>query len=567
MTDQHQQLIQKLAYGPKALLREHFKKHQHNNDIYPLLLGGISHVRCVKSLFSMTTSDIDIKFVIQNKETPDLFKKALQMRSKFLNEIVSDNKIKQLLSQEFHNAYLTLGSVDTTMHGHRQVIYVQYHDEAKQTTLIDSAIVSERTFPFFKHYANFFFHHQTTIKPIPFILHNEIPFATCNWTYYDTIRMLNTSRIDFCKSPNNFFYKKYVKYIAKFISLYFVINKVKTINDSDLVKELYNVFKTVNETRINNFVPIETVLQKTNLNSLIKTYVAIPGIKLIEKQIINFILKKVLATHMKKWESANFYPLIIGGANLTRCFEKIDASRLSVIKDIDMPFIVTETKYMKKAESARYSMLKDLVVDPRLTAYLKRLGQKHQLDINIIWETYPDADGGFKAFTDRLKFNNIDIETKDLNGNVISRNSLIDSTVLQQSSSGKNEWHGYDKYIRKELKDPIPYIKSKGVNYATCGYTEFDLMKMLIIYKQEFEKAQVPNIVERLFKYMTKYALFCNQLDLAKKYKNFMKKLIFLDKNTTVCNHEEKKQVLLWYDELKHKTPFGNLEHKILALL
>ena len=573
-TDQHQRLIQKLAYGPDALLRKHFQEHKYVDDVYPVLLGGVSHVRCVEklaSMFSMTTSDIDIKFVIPKKESPALIQKADQMRKDFLEGIMYDRKIQKILSHEFDQAYLILSPMDTTMHGKRQVIYVQYKDEPKRITLIDTAIVSEKSFPFFRHYKNFFFHQTQTedsYKPIPFVWKNDIPFATCNWTYYDTIRMLNTSRIDFFKSPNKFAYKKYIKYILKFISLYFIINKVQKINESDLIKELYSVFVLLQSGKhVKDFITIETILQKTNLNVLIKKYLAIPEMKLIEKEIINYILKSVLAIHMKKHETKNYYPLIIGGVNLTRCFKKVDASRLSIIKDIDMPFIVTEPKYMKDAEGTRDRMLEDIVGDPKLSAYLNLFGGKEQLQINIILEKYTDTEGSFKSFVDRLKFNNIDIEIKDLNQNIVYRNSIIDSTVLQQSSSGKNEWHGYDKYIRTQLQDPIPYIKTRGVNYATCGYTEFDLMKMLIIYKQEFEKSQIPSTIEKFFKYMIKYALFCNRLDMARTYKLFLKRVIFLDKSTSVCNAKEKALVLSWYENLKQNTPFGKLEGRIAAML
>lgn len=253
---------------PKYILKYRTKQ------FYPVVVGGINMNRCLSSsprakklVDAIFSSDIDLDFVIipridtisiDIEEEPQIFKQVHEYRMRFLSQIVSDsdllvwtNKIKKDLDLDvtlvIDDKYLKMK--DYHVHKVRLVrvkMYIHHADkEVFKSVLVDSPIYASNNVADFRLYSRFF---PNLRHPIPYYVHRGVPYATCNYVYYDTVRMIifyskalkeSTSPRDRQKN-----FVKYLRYILKFTTLYILINKV-TLEKESAIKAIYKEAKSV----------------------------------------------------------------------------------------------------------------------------------------------------------------------------------------------------------------------------------------------------------------------------------------------------------------------------------
>lgn len=246
-------------------------------DVYPVVIGGANIMRCSKlspmakkMVGTIHKNDLDIKWVItapiaNNKDI--LAVKAHLARMHFIESVMADPTIHARISAIA--AKLSDGKVsvklearDQTRVGPRMlrnalmwVIYATYIDTATNTPIATKELVDTGLYSSFSQE---FFHgtrnhnrknHKTAYtETVPVYVHKGVPFATCGWSYYDTVRMLVLYGQRYRKVASNptairdrrWMYLRYIKYLAKFTVLYTQINR---INESPELTTLYESVK------------------------------------------------------------------------------------------------------------------------------------------------------------------------------------------------------------------------------------------------------------------------------------------------------------------------------------
>lgn len=242
-----------------------------SRGFYPAVIGGVNVVRCAsisqrakKLIGTLYSNDIDIKYIISHK-VKDLSDRHVQAahkeRSAFLQHMTTDTKLQKILQEAAHFAgypglTITLelkDSTDSQWEGIRknmrialQAVYSWKENTKKYAKdLIDTGVYSDYSQEMFFNYMTYI---DAKLKqPVPTHTYKEVPFATCSWTYFDTVRMLILygERYHRALAANDdkeieFQFQKYLKYLAKFAVLYVQINKLKD-NDHTyrLIKQLY----------------------------------------------------------------------------------------------------------------------------------------------------------------------------------------------------------------------------------------------------------------------------------------------------------------------------------------
>jgi hypothetical protein len=247
---------------------------------YPVIVGGININRCLsrepkgaKLIDSIFSSDIDIDFVIVRPiehldvggyEDPPAYVEVHEARMSFLREISSDPLVKLMISE-----YKKTEGLDITLHiddsmlqkkewrvykvrlvsmrfkiskdeddrGPKEVLYSE--------VLVDSPIYASDNSTNFKLYRRFL---PKLKNPIPYYIHNKVPFATCNFIYYDTVRMMiyysNALKVSATVKDKHFNFIKYVRYVMKFTMLYLLINDVALKKEAS-IKSIYEEAKNI----------------------------------------------------------------------------------------------------------------------------------------------------------------------------------------------------------------------------------------------------------------------------------------------------------------------------------
>jgi hypothetical protein len=128
-------------------------------------------------------------------------------------------------------------SKDEDDRGPKEVLYSE--------VLVDSPIYASDNSTNFKLYRRFL---PKLKNPIPYYIHNKVPFATCNFIYYDTVRMMiyysNALKVSATVKDKHFNFIKYVRYVMKFTMLYLLINDVALKKEAS-IKSIYEEAKNI----------------------------------------------------------------------------------------------------------------------------------------------------------------------------------------------------------------------------------------------------------------------------------------------------------------------------------
>jgi hypothetical protein len=471
---------------------------------------------------------IDIRFVIipQIKNVRDpAYKEAIELRDAFVNSIISRNPLLKKGHTKRPYSVNPDGPISIITDDGSGVVNAVYN--------ID--IYCNLNQPFFSHYQNFFNEKGLTrtvlLKPIPYITQGQIRYATCGWIYFDAVRQMVSSKEGYAKFPDSpTALAAYGASVARFARLYIHMN-TNRIDDNSLTTLYDQVRKvTIDEAGYNS--PSSTLAgalaalkKKTNMEKVERQLVAPPAYAECTKKVINYLMETILGKYMRKYSTDDYYPVVIGGASLTRCLDEVFNAQGKrdiniAIKDIDMPMSVrTADTDLSKIVNIRNAYLADIIADSKLIAFLAKLGAKHNLvmtfQVDVLPSTAPEQLWKFRLAIVSLRFHNNA-------GRFLHGVNIIDCPIYTQANRAwEKKWRVYDKLVKVDFHDPIPsIINSKNVILATCGYVKYDTVQMLLVCREELEKhtkmqlqqqQQTPNKYMlawyyKYIKYLAKYA-------------------------------------------------------------
>lgn len=203
---------------------------------YPVVIGGYDVMRCTHNLLSIETSytDIDLAFVIVRSPTAAILKEVKIARKRLMMQVINDDQVQNQMG--IHGVRLVLDESKSETHKARLVQLVL---EIKQNRicLMDAPIFASDTIVHFTLYQKFFPKNVHLRRPIPIFMYNGVPYATCNYLYYDTIRMMSYYNNEYTSAKTQkdkqYNFEKHLSYAIKYIALY---NELQKKNDRSALK-------------------------------------------------------------------------------------------------------------------------------------------------------------------------------------------------------------------------------------------------------------------------------------------------------------------------------------------
>jgi len=255
----------------KKIMVPYLKKT--SSRYYPALIGGVCVTRCAaliprarKLIGALYSNDIDIKWMIISHVVgldDEVVGRAHKARWKFLAGLLGDAKMEKVLREaermvpsEGVKVRLEIkDSTNSEFEGIRKSMRVSMRcvykwkeggvDKEFAKDLVDTGVYSDYGKEMYLNYKTYI--SPGSKLPVPVHTFKGLPFATCEWTYFETVGMLikfgegyhaAVEKGDKKEIKLNFL--KYLKYLAKFSVLYVMMNKLKSKDATYLkIKELY----------------------------------------------------------------------------------------------------------------------------------------------------------------------------------------------------------------------------------------------------------------------------------------------------------------------------------------
>lgn len=252
-------------------------------DYAPFIIGGTAVTRCMSMydetrvlLHNVFNKDIDIDFIMFNSDDKTI-KKANAAHAKFIKDIVASKEIQEFdknhpeftmrVSEIFipHKPSLKVKKL--------QLVYDKVHIDAIDVVMYNQ--YDQQNF-----YKTFF----KTKYPILRQTDNNMLYASCEWIFYETVRMmyvydnyLSSAVEDMPNLPSRkHVFKKLVRYVLKFCALYVVMHEGEGF---DQYKHVYNHVKQL---------LVGALERRSFLNS------PLPDIQKQEQKYLHDIIQKIL---------------------------------------------------------------------------------------------------------------------------------------------------------------------------------------------------------------------------------------------------------------------------------
>lgn len=216
------------------ILPKYIKPSISSRSFYAVIVGGYDVIKCVSDskrarpfLESLFSTDIDIDYVIRvthdHPRFDQVVKDAQQTRDALLSNLMQDSDLKAVIASAFPGFKPDVRNVDGAgaLKSVKRIFMTNGKDEL---VLLDTSLFSSKSVDHFRLLKD----HK---DPIPFKRIKQIPFATCDYLYQDTIRMLKYSFRGISSTQRKscdllemqrkikYFVDKAIKYILKYCAL------------------------------------------------------------------------------------------------------------------------------------------------------------------------------------------------------------------------------------------------------------------------------------------------------------------------------------------------------------
>lgn len=249
--------------------------HHITKSYYPVVIGGSSVSRCMQSDYETSqmvddafSSDIDIDFIVL-KNSLRIIESAYKARAEFIESILKDpdfikfahdNK-QSIGSKQF--ILIPEGDKATKLNKRHAIsIFLQdIHDSEKKVTIMDTIILHPKNTYNYNLFKDIF--HSK--YPIPKEVDNGILWASCEWIYVDTIRMMMLYDQGLVHSKNDkSFFLKFSRYIMKFCVLYILLFESSNEEHAHIKKAYAQVRKMLYKSTID----ANSLFKNTNMKEL-----------------------------------------------------------------------------------------------------------------------------------------------------------------------------------------------------------------------------------------------------------------------------------------------------------
>lgn len=263
----------------------------------------------------------------------------------------------------------------------------------------------------------------------------------------------------------------------------------------------------------------------------------------IHDKLIKYLLDSgMLARHLKPGNS-DFYPVIVGGVNVSRCAmlqpkAKKLLGQLS-LHDIDIGFVIRQEitdnshELVQMAHDARMKFLTALIYDDEFVRFVRGFAEQNN---TFIWLSINMYQPIFE-FIGKVRLVSLHAKYKLEDGSTVSR-ELIDTSILSNYADKSDLL--YPVYIGRSLVNPIPYFKQAGLPYATCNFIFFDTVRVLS-ENLGFLRDGTADLrrQQKVIKYIAKFCIMYSQVKRLKGNTEFKKILaIYKEARQVMMNKE-----------------------------
>lgn len=238
-------------------------------DAYPVVIGGTLIQRCAKQsaeahriIEDLLTEDIDMKVVVTRPIADNhdpVIPRIDAARHEFIHQVINKlDAYAKVISKENPDILVSVQESQKLLNIPLEFIArirvleieVTYIEASKSTTLPILDLGLFTTFSVPEHYSMYMDFNKTVKLPVPYVSVNKILYATCNYAYFDTIRMLVDRAKYFEEKKTMYALMKFARYVVKFMCLYVLIEH-KSIRDvDDDVRQVYekahDILKNIN---------------------------------------------------------------------------------------------------------------------------------------------------------------------------------------------------------------------------------------------------------------------------------------------------------------------------------
>lgn len=243
----------------------------------------------------------------------------------------------------------------------------------------------------------------------------------------------------------------------------------------------------------------------------------------LHTHLIRVFIKHILPKVNLKYIDAQrkIYPVIIGGANITRCAQLSPAARQLVkrlgINDIDFKFAglappkhpKAAEEYIRRIDTLRRAFLRDALDTkrPEFSNILRRVippQMKHTLDIrfetNFKYANPPKPintaiEGAHQAKVRLVRLVSVDaVYYNPQTHEVLDKIRFVDTTIFTPQTMGRDyKLLTPFKDLTKHPDTPVPIYIHKRVLYGSCAWNYIDTVKMLDTYAKTMAESLKPN--------------------------------------------------------------------------
>ena len=244
--------------------------HKYNNECqkhraYMVVIGGISVEMCakldetsLKFLKNVFSEDVDIKLVVNQNGNID---KLHKVRMRFIKRVVRElNAFIDSHKYDWDASISMKIQIDTSLLQHNidtvraskiVGIVVDYTETRFRTSfsLLDTSLFTNHV----PHYSVY----RDTMKVkelVPYYTSKNVNYASCEYMMYDNCRML-IDRANYLKTKKTLFaLMKFIKYVIKFMALYVLRKKIKSLPPqlNKIYEDAYVILTNINTFKIKN---------------------------------------------------------------------------------------------------------------------------------------------------------------------------------------------------------------------------------------------------------------------------------------------------------------------------